>query len=143
MAKAKPTSANKKARSAPVAAPAEAANLPAGFKTKRIITLPTLSFKDVGKGRAVLFNDAMRESQVEGKPDKDGVKPKKATIATVTDAQSGEMYICIVPTVVQSNLERDYPGEKYVGVTFWIVNMGKRKEGQRYNDYSIAEIDAD
>lgn len=123
-----------------VQAPAGAAELPEGFKRVRTVTLPSFSLKEIGVGRGLKIMDAIRVSKVEGKPDKDGNKPKPADICTAADVQTGQMYIFIVPAVVKSNLERDYPKESYVDKGFYMVNMGKRTPNQRYNDYAIDEI---
>ena len=146
MPKAKPNAAKtgpKKQQVLDNAAAVAAAKAPEGFKTKRVITLPTIVIKEPGTSRVLTLVDAFRISKVEAKPAADGTKVKPATICTATDAVSGEMGIFIVPTVVLSNLERDYPEEGYVGKTFHIANLGKRKESQRYNDFSISEVEAE
>lgn len=124
------------------ASAAQAAKLPEGMKAKRIVTLSVMVIKEPGKGRGVKILDAFRVSKVEGKTDADGKKQKPATICTAVDTVTGEMGILIVNAVVQSNLERDYPDGDYVNRAFYIVNLGKRSAGQRYNDFSITEIEA-
>ncbi len=135
---------------------AAASALPAGFKTAKILTLPVITIKKKGEGRVLTIKDAIRVSKVEGKVGADGVRQKPANICTAIDAVTGEMGTFLVPSVVQGNLEKEYakvifdkegkakgvePGtEKYVGKTFHIVNLGKRSEGQRYNDFKIAEV---
>lgn len=165
MAKAKPKKAavTKQTESAVPEMSAEqlakAANVPAGFKAKRVLTLPVVTIKKKGESRVLTINDGIRISKVEGKLDKEtGVREKPAKICTVTDAITGEMGTFLVPAVIQSNLEKEYcelildkdgkvtgvvPGtEKYVGLTFHMANLGKRKDTQRYNDFSLSEVEA-
>ncbi len=113
--------------------------LPAGFKTKRMVTMPSLSLKD-DEGRALLIVDAIRVSKVV---DKSPQKREPANICSVSDVETGEAFTFLVPKVVQANLERDYPNEGYVGLTFYVENLGKRTESQRYNDFRIVELEAD
>lgn len=122
------------------------AQLPVGIVITRRITMPSLVMKKAGVVAYLTIVDAMRISTVKNKPAKgpDGkdrpVDP--ATICTVGDILTGEMYTFLVPAVVRENLIRDYPGDAYVGKCFMIENKGKRNEGQRYWDFAIAEIDA-
>ncbi len=116
------------------------ANLPTGYKAKKQVTLPSLSMKE-GQTFALRFDTAMRVSEVMDKKT-EGKKPRDpATIANVTDVATGEQYIFIVPSVVKSNLERDYKDESYVGCVFQITHKGKRKESQRYFDFAITELE--
>ncbi len=146
MAKAKPNAAGKAGKKTQVLdtqAAVSAAKVPEGFKAKRVVTLPTIVIKEAGTARILKIVDAFRVSKVEGKPMADGTKQKPATVCTATDMQTGEMGIFIVSAVVQSNLERDYPEESYVGKAFHISNLGKRKDTQKYNDFSITEVEAE
>jgi len=111
--------------------------MPEGLTVTRRVTMPSLALKTPGQGRALLIQDAMRISQIKDKTDQ---KREPATICTVTDMKSGEMFTFIVPAVVRENLVRDYPSDSYVGKGFWIVNKGKRTETQRYNDFEITEV---
>lgn len=115
-------------------------NLPAGFKMVRQITVPSLSIKKIGDFRVLRFNDEMRVSKVIEKAEA-GKKPREpATICGVTDTATGELFTFIVPAVVKSNIERDYAEASYVGKVFYIKNMGKRNETQRYNDFQVLEV---
>jgi hypothetical protein len=115
-------------------------SLPAGYKTARVVTLPSLVLKEAGQSVTVKILDAIRVSQVKGKPDKDGKEQKAADICTIADVTTGEQAILLVPAVVKSNLERDYVDEGYVGDVFFLRCDGKRKAGQRYNDFTIIEV---
>lgn len=118
--------------------------LPEGFKVKRQVTVPTLSMKENKDGalpppRFLQFMEAMHESTYVD-PDPKKVKEKPATIAGVTDIETGEIYQFLVPAVVESQLTRDYPDDGYVGKVFRIACLGKRP-GKRYRDFSIFEVD--
>lgn len=132
--------------------------MPAGFKVKRQITVPTLVMKDASPARLLKFMDKMRLSSYLD-PDPKKKKEKPATVAGVTDMESGEVFQFLVPSVVESNLRRDYDAEcdvkgegketefvndngehLYVGKVFRIQCMGKRP-GKRYRDFSIFEVE--
>lgn len=115
-----------------------AIKLPEGIKAVRRVTMPSLALKNPGDEKILCIADAMRVSAVK---DKSEQKREPATICSVGDVLTGEMYTYIVPAVVKSNLLRDYPDDSYVGKSFHIKNMGRRNENQRYNDFSIIEVD--
>ena len=129
------------------AAHAPVANLPAGFSTERRVTMPSLSLKDEGIMYLLKFEDAFRESTVQGKALLDakgkptGEFEKPATVCGVTDVQTGEVFTLLGPTVVIKNLDEHYPGGEYVGKIFAITNRGKSKSGQRYVNFDIAEVE--
>lgn len=72
------------------------------------------------------------------------VTQKPATFMRVTDLESGKMHNFMVPTVLESILNREYdfltgdgkPG--YVGKCF--VAVKSRREGKKYDDYALDEI---
>lgn len=115
--------------------------LPTGYKLKKILTLPSLVMKTPGEGRALKFIEAIHESKVQGKQLADGTFEKPASVAQVVDLDTGEALMFLVPAVVKKNVMDGYPNDGYVGLCFYIKNMGKRKDGQRYADFGIAEID--
>ena len=118
----------------------QSASVPKGFAVSRTITVPALSMKEVDKGFALRFDSPFRVSTVV-KLDKDGKPEKPATICNVTDVQSGEQFILMVSAVVHANLNGQYPDDTYVAKTFWIMNKGKSKVGQRYNNFEIHELE--
>lgn len=111
--------------------------LPQGMKVKRMLTVPSLVLKDVGQSATLRFDSPIRESKVVDTK----TKRDPARIADVTNMETGEQNILIVNSVVESNLQRDYPNDGYAGLTFFIQNLGKRTESQRYNDFGIAEVE--
>ena len=144
MSKAKSSTKAKPAAKEAPAAIASTTTMPAGFKAKRVITLPSLAIKNAGEAHTLKILDEMRISNVAGKVNKEtGLPEKPATVCTAVDIGTGQQVIFIVSAVVKGNLERDYPDGAYVGLLFYIKNMGKRKEGQRYNDFEIVEVEAE
>lgn len=122
-----------------------AMTLPAGVKIKRVVTVPSLVIKETGQVEMVQIQSAIRVSKVVDTKQ----KREPANICDVAKIETGEQFILLLPKVVESNLLRDYPGvnedgtPEYVGRAFYIENLGKRTEAQRYNDFRIAEIELD
>lgn len=118
--------------------------MPAGLKLKKLVTVPSLVLKNVGQSATLRIDSPIRVSKVVDKKDS---KREPAKVCDVTDVTTGQAFIFLVPAVVQSNLERDYQngeGEQdYVGRIFFFQNLGKRTESQRYNDFGIAELEAE
>lgn len=112
---------------------------PAAVKTKKIVNLPTLSQKNVGS-IYVAFLGAMFVGLPMKAVDKKDEKEEPATLANVVDLMTGKPAQIVVPTVQQSVLEENYPGNTYVGKAFKLENHGKLN-GKRYNSISIVEID--
>ncbi|MHB8674563.1 MAG: hypothetical protein ACYDAK_12925 [Candidatus Limnocylindrales bacterium] len=119
--------------------------LPQGIELKRRLTLPSLVMKTKGEIRFLAIADALRASKVPGKVNKStGEQEKPATICTVGDVQTGEVFTWLVPAVVKSVFEQEKPDgaadDWYVGKCFMVENLGKR-EGKRHVDFAVAEVD--
>lgn len=110
-----------------------------GFTRKKAVTLPSFVIKKEGDVRNFLFTSAMRKSDVVTK-DKDGKAQEPATVANVTDLNSGEEGIYLVNTVVAENLRKMYPDDGYVQKKFEIEHKGK-KDGKRYGSFSVYELE--
>jgi len=140
--------------------PAVQSGLPAGWKIKRTITMPTLTMKDASPARLLRFDTKMELSTYVD-PDPKKSKEKPATVSNVTDVQTGEIFKFLVSSVVEANLRRDYDAEvkvtgegkaakitedkgehTYIGKVFQIQCMGKRP-GKRYRDFSMKEVEAE
>lgn len=122
--------------------PSTPASVPAGFKTKRMVTLPTLSMKTAGSSYAVRILDAMRVSALKNTKKVAGKEMEPATVCSAINLETGEQVNMILPAVVKGNLEEQYEDDSYVGKCFLMTNNGKR-EGKKYNDFSIIEIEAE
>lgn len=123
---------------APVAASPVA--LPAGFKVKRNVIMPTLSLA-VNVPLTLRIDDEIRVSTYIDPDPKKG-KQKPADICSVTDMETGVTSILLVPSVMLSALERDYPNAEYVGCVFGVQKLPKRP-GKRYFDIQLVELEID
>lgn len=117
-------------------------SLPAGFKVVKQITLPSLAIKKAGDSKILKIMDVMRISKVVDKS-AEGKKREPATICTVTDMETGELFTFIVPAVVKKNLQETYENDSYVDRIFQITNKGKRNEAQKYYDFQLLEVSED
>lgn len=144
----------------PTAAPVPQSGALSGFKVKRQITMPTLTMKEASPAMVLRFNSRMSLSTYVD-PDPKKQKEKPATVADVTDMATGMVYKFLVPSVVESNLRRDYDAEvkvsgegksakivqddgahTYVNKCFQIQCLGKRPN-KRYRDFSLLEVEAE
>lgn len=67
-------------------------------------------------------------------------KEKPADLCHVTDLETGEMMLIIVPAVVLSVWNEEYPNAGYVGLGFAITKGEKAKE-KRYFQYTVDELE--
>jgi hypothetical protein len=110
-------------------------------KIKRHVTLPTLSKLKDGQTIYIRFDSVMTISKVVKPVLKPGDKPEEpATIAQVTMLDTGELYTFLVPAVVKSVLNEEYPKDAYLGKGFAIQQVGQ-KDGKRYKNYTVAELE--
>jgi hypothetical protein len=126
-------------RSAPAGAITPITSVLGNFRLKRRVTVPSLVIKGLGSKAIVTINSAIDDSKVKD-PKKPNEKP--ARVCDAFNHLDGRDYKFLVPTVVEKNLEMEYPDGGYVGKTFAIQHLGKRAEGQRYNDFEVAEVEA-
>lgn len=135
------------------------------FRMTKRLTLPTLVLKEMDP-RYLRIDDLVRQSTYV---DPDPAKSEKpADICTVTDMETGAVYLLLVPTLLKSTLERDYMEneeeiymvksgkgeterrrmtpikgtETYVGKIFAVQKLPKRP-GKRYHDFDIGEVESD
>ena len=117
-----------------------AASAPVGFTgyaVKKLLTLPVLTFV-VGVTRGVRIDEPMYIGKEIKKDGAQGDKP--ATLANCTNLEDGTPCMIVVPAVVQGNFDEHYPDAAYVGKSFAIEKRAKR-DGKRYFDYMIAEVE--
>jgi len=112
----------------------------AGFKIAKRITLPSLVLKE-NTPMALRIDDPFRISKWID-PDPKKAKEKPATICSVTNMQTGEVAVLLVPEVMHKNLDEAYPDNTYVGKVFGVQKLPKRP-GKRYHDMEIAELEAE
>lgn len=135
MAKAKAKAANSDNTPAPTGGK---------YTRTKAVTLPVFKLIDETpvyvKITAAMFEGKEQKPQV----DKDG-KPKAAmepaTLLPVVNVETGEVGQIIAGAVLEGILTDSYPNDGYVGKAFEIVKHAK-KDGKRYNTYSVFEIEA-
>lgn len=126
------------------------ATMPA-FIVKKKVTLPLLSLKkdDIVMVRFDTVAKLGKELKGDKKPD-GTAKKEPAHLAQVTDLTTGEEMQMIVPAVLRSTLEEEYPAPSadkphtYLGKSFQITHLGKKTGGKNeggYNLYKIVEIE--
>lgn len=109
------------------------------FARTKAVTLPVFKLADDVPVYLTATGE-MYEGK-EQKPAKAGEKPMEpATILPVVNVETGEVGQIIVGAVLEGILNETYPDGAYVGKSFEIVKHAK-KEGKRYNTYSVFEID--
>ena len=117
------------------------------FKTKKLLTRPTISMKKEG---AQCFVKIERPRYISTQPSrekpKEGEKPKAPpTLMDVINLETGELAHVVVAEMIRSTLESEYPDNAYVGKCFHILNRGKVETkaggGQMYNKIHIEEIE--
>ena len=110
-----------------------------GFKVKASVTLPIFKLA-AGVQRFFTFDGPMHIGKDTGQV-MNGKKMEPATIANVTDLETGEMGVVICATVMSKEIAENYPGETYVGKSFAVTLI--RVPEKKYNLYEILEIEPD
>lgn len=121
---------------------ATASTIPAKFKPVIVkhVTMPTLKLMpDVPA--YVKITAKIFEGKVQ--PAKDGETPKKPPlIFNVVNLETGEVCQMVAGTVVQREIQDNYPQHAYVNKCFMIIKGKKKGSGDRgYFTYEIAEIE--
>lgn len=107
------------------------------FSRAKALTLPTISFKNDGTKFLRLLGKIYVGKAIK----QDGKTPEKpADLCEVMDLESGELSLLIVPALVKSTLEENYPSGGYVNKAFEIACHGT-KDGKRYKTFSIYELE--
>lgn len=110
------------------------------FKVKKNLTLPLIKLQL----ETPVFIKFLGEMFVGKDVQKAGEKKKEepAILANVINLETGEECQIIINSVVKGNLtdDEDYKDGKYVGKSFMLIKHDKR-EGKRYNDFTIQEIE--
>lgn len=112
-----------------------------GYKVTRKITVPLMKLI-LNEPVPILFvGDEPREVQIDSKPDKDGAVKKPATVIRCTNLDTGELVDLIAPSVLISQLTKEYGGigEQLKNKAVLVESTGKR-QGKSYNDIKLDEI---
>ena len=109
------------------------------FKRTKVVTMPLL--------KPVLdqpFYVKMTGEIFLGKEIKagEGAKMEPAHLVNCVNLETGELCQIIVPAVLLSIVNEEYPENSYVGKSFEIVKMAKGG-GKRYHPFKVAEIEVE
>lgn len=104
------------------------------FKTKKFVTLPHIKLAP-GKDYYLRFDTAMHLGKAIEKD------REPATLAQVTDMETGEVGEIICSQLLRENLNEAYPKDAYVGLVFHI-RLTKVPD-KKYNLVHIAEVEVE
>jgi hypothetical protein len=102
------------------------------FVKMRAVTLPVIP---LGKNVEHFF--VILTAITIGKKISDNKEP--ARICNVLDMESGQVAICVAPTVMFNELNNNYPDNSYVGKGFSIMSR-PGPSGSKWNHCEIAEV---
>lgn len=115
------------------------------FAKLRQVTLGVLKLSSK-EPRYICIVDAMHVSAdiAPEQPAKDSDKPsakrkEPATVAHALDMETGEEGVLICSAMIKSQLNREYPGDSYVGRGFELIST--KVPDKAYNIVSIAEVE--
>lgn len=122
-------------------AKAEKASTATGRKVIKRLTIPLLKMVK-GETIAVKLTGAI----YVGKPQKDAKEgDKPADLCNVINLDTGDEMQIIVPSVLKSNLEEQYPKQSYIDKCFEITKGESRESkaggGRRYSEFTILEVE--
>jgi hypothetical protein len=103
-----------------------------GYTIRKRVTVPVLPFP-VGATYVFRIIEAIRTSEVD-----DG-KFGAARVCQI-ESPGGEVRVLIAGEVLATSLARAYPDDAYVGGWFQVTKLPPR-EGKRYADYAIVEVE--
>lgn len=111
------------------------------FKSLKKLTLPTFKFEK-DKTLYLLLLDVMHVGKKRGKPRlrPDGTEEDPPTLCHVINMSTGEHGQIMCAAIINTELSESYPKYGYVGHAFGITKQA-RKEGKRYDPYSIEEVE--
>ncbi len=110
------------------------------FAKKKTVTVPVLKLMP-DQPVYIRVENAMEVSRPAGAK-VPGQSMEPATIMHCTNLDSDTECLLIVGTMLKSVIEQSYPNQSYVGLSFEVVNHGKRGD-KKYNAYSLCEIEVE
>jgi selenophosphate synthase len=101
------------------------------FQRLRAVTLPVLKLeKNTTRYLALLTPMYLGEKLDDSK--------EAATLIKAVDMETGEFGLIVAPTVLQSELTRNYTNDSYVGKGFEVTVT--RQQGKDYNHVTLIEV---
>lgn len=119
-------------------APEVAAKPKLAFKVLKNVTLPLIKMVEESPIYVKITGAMFVGKEVKGTGT--AAKMEPAILAHVVNLETGENAQIIIAEVIKGNLKDVYPEDSYVGKSFEFIKHSKR-EGKRYHDYSITEIE--
>lgn len=110
-----------------------------GFKIKEQVSVPVLKQRD-GETIFVRFDGPVYQGEELKNSRGAGPKMAPARLAKVFNYASKMANVIIVNTVLEGELVKNYPENKYVGKSF-AITMNAAEEGRRYKTFSLFEIE--
>jgi len=108
------------------------------FTLKRRVTMPLLSWKEIGK--PITFKSIDKYEFTAEKKTKKGETLPSVPMMPVIDLQTGQEARLIVGALMLGLFEDDYKDNSYVGKSFALINHGKADK-KRFNDIELVEIE--
>lgn len=108
------------------------------FVLKRRVTMPLLSWKEIGK--PITFKCLGKYEYTAEKKTKSGETLPSVPMMSVIDLQTGQEARLIVGALMLGLFEEDYKNHSYIGKSFALINHGK-PEKKRFNDIELVEIE--
>lgn len=109
------------------------------FSKKKTVTVPVLKLMP-DQPVYIYVESAMEQSKQVAGAKVAGQSMEPATIMHCTNLDSDTECLLIVGTMLKSVIEESYPNNSYVGLSFEVINHGKRGD-KKYNAYSLCEIE--
>lgn len=109
------------------------------FSKKKTVTVPVLKLMP-DQPVYIYVESAMEQSKQVAGAKVAGQTMEPATIMHCTNLDSDTECLLIVGTMLKSVIEESYPNNSYVGLSFEVINHGKRGD-KKYNAYSLCEIE--
>lgn len=118
---------------------------PRKFEKIRSVTLPLLSLKRGDIAHILMVDKIFMGRELKSESNKEGSQKKDpAHLCFVVNMDTGEEMQMIVPAVLRSTLEEEYPNSAYVARGFEVEHLGKTakggKTGDGYNTFRVIEV---
>lgn len=107
-----------------------------GFQRAKAVVVPIYSFKKRTNGFFKVEAPIRRKESVD-----DEGKEKVTPVMRIIDLETGELNDMVVPTLLVSELEENYPESGYVGKKFEANVSAQPKEGKRYKSVQLWELE--
>lgn len=105
---------------------------------KKKLILPLLKFSENETIYVKVISPIVQGKNIQSSKKVEIEKP--ADLCNVINMMTGDEMQIIVPAVVKSVLEQEYPDQSYVDLGF-AITRGEKQPGKRYINYRVDEIE--